>query len=86
MSIKNEGIEKSRAYRRHKATIEKHRLELIEAEDKVKEIRNSDEWKQAITYFSLLGVRGYLEEKVTRDNGYQIKFKKGVEHEEHDSI
>ncbi len=82
MSIKAEGVEASRAYRKHKATIENYRLELIEAEEKVREIRDSHEWKQAMNYFAVLGNRGYLEEKVTFENGYKIKFKKGVEKNE----
>lgn len=79
MSIKEEGIEASRAYRNHKKTIERYRNELLEAEATVRRIRDSHEWKLAMNYFALLGNRGYLEERVTFENGYQIKFKEGVE-------
>lgn len=79
MSIKKEGIEASRAYRNHKKTIEWYRNELLEAEATVRRIRDSHEWKLAMNYFALLGNRGYLEERVTFENGYQIKFKEGVE-------
>lgn len=79
MSIKAESIEASRAYRIHRATIEKYSQELIEAEQTVRRIRDSYEWKQAMNYFAVLGNRGYLEEKVTFENGYKIKFKEGVQ-------
>ena len=82
MSIKEEGIEASRAYRKHKETIERYRDELIKAEDTVRRIRDSKEWTLAMNYFALLKNRGYLEESVTIENGYNIKFKKGVEKNE----
>lgn len=82
MSIKEEGIEASRAYRKHKETIERYRDELIKAEDTVRRIRDSKEWKLAMNYFALLGSRGYLEERVTFENGYNIKFKEGVKKDE----
>lgn len=79
MSIKKEGIEASRAYKIHKRTIEQYRKDLLEAEATVRRIRDSHEWKSAMNYFALLGNRGYLEERVTFENGYNIKFKEGVE-------
>lgn len=82
MSIKEEGIEASKAYQKHKATIERYRDKLLKSEATVRKIRDSEEWKQAINYFALLGNRGYLEEKVTFENGYKIKFKEGVEKNE----
>ena len=82
MSIKEEGIEVSMAYRRHKETIERYRGELIKAENDVRRIRDSKEWKSAMNYFALLRNRGYLEESVTIENGYNIKFKKGVKKDE----
>lgn len=82
MSIKEEGIGASKAYRYHKKTIEKYRDELLEAEATVRRIRDSKEWKLAMNYFALLGSRGYLEERVTFENGYNIKFKEGVKKDE----
>ena len=82
MSIKEEGIGASKAYHYHKKTIEKYRDELLEAEATVRRIRDSKEWKLAMNYFALLGSRGYLEERVTFENGYNIKFKEGVKKNE----
>ena len=81
MSIKEEGIESSRAYRRHKATIEKYAEELMKVEGRAKEIRTNSDWKQAMNYFQVLGARGYLEERPTMENGYKVKFKKGAGNE-----
>lgn len=82
MSIKKEGIEASRAYRTHKKTIERYRDELLKSEATVRRIRDSKEWKLAMNYFALLGNRGYLEERVTFENGYNIKFKEGAKKNE----
>lgn len=82
MSIKEEGIEASKAYQKHKATIERYRDKLLKSEATVRRIRDSKEWKLAMNYFALLGNRGYLEERVTFENGYNIKFKEGVKKDE----
>ena len=46
---------------------------LIEAENTVKEIKESDEWKRAFGYFQTLYTRGQLAERPTRENGYKIE-------------
>ena len=46
---------------------------LIEAENTVKEIKQSEEWKRAFNYFQTLYTRGKLAERPTSKNGYKIE-------------
>lgn len=52
--------------------------EVIALEDKLAEIKGSEEWKKAYNYFNLLTIRGHLVERPTRKNGYAIKLSDGM--------
>ena len=47
--------------------------ELIQAEKKVDEIKNSKEWKKHYGYCQTLFNRGKLKERPTKANGYKIE-------------
>lgn len=47
--------------------------ELIAAENKVDEIKNSAEWKRHFNYFQTLYNRGQLKERPMKCNGYKIE-------------
>ena len=58
---------------KHVDYINSVRAELMEAEETVARIKNSNEWKRAYNYFSLQKTRGTIKEKPTKENGYQIE-------------
>ena len=51
--------------------------ELVKAEETVKRIKGSKEWKRAYDYFSLCKHRGILKTRPTKDNGYLIEQSEG---------
>ena len=46
---------------------------LLDAENTVKQIKESPEWKRAYNYFQTLYNRGQLTERPTTKNGYKIE-------------
>jgi hypothetical protein len=60
-------------YEFHKRYLEKVAPILIEAENTVNEIKLSKEWKRTYGYFQTLYNRGYLKERPTKANGYQVQ-------------
>lgn len=46
---------------------------LIEAENTIKDIKGSKEWKRVSNYFKVLYKRGYLKENPCSKNGYKIE-------------
>lgn len=46
---------------------------LLEAENTIKEIKSSYEWKRAFNYFHVLANRGQIKEQPSSKNGYKIE-------------
>lgn len=64
---------KSLNFQEHYEYMERTVPELIAAETKVDEIKNSNEWKRHYGYFQTLYNRGQLKERPTKANGYKIE-------------
>lgn len=60
-------------FEEHYAYMAKTVPELIAAEKKVDEIKNSAEWKRHYNYFQTLYNRGQLKERPMKCNGYKIE-------------
>lgn len=60
-------------FQEHYEYMEKVVPELIAAEQKVDEIKNSAEWKRHYGYFQTLYNRGQLKERPMKCNGYKIE-------------
>ena len=63
----------SESFEKYYAYMQAVTPKLIEAENTVKEIKRSHEWKRAFNYFQTLYTRGQLKERPTSKNGYKIE-------------
>ena len=65
-------MNKSNTFKKYYDYMNKVTPKLLEAEQIVDDIKNSDDWKKAYGYFQTLYTRGQLRERPTKQNGYSI--------------